>query len=329
MVRASHSSPSFAVVIPAHNATRTLARCLRAVRPQLDEGDELVVVDDGSTDRTSEAAEREGATVLRLRAQGGAGAARNAGVAVTTAPWMLFIDADVYLPSNLLARLRGLVSALEDQDAVVAVYEARPMHRNPASLFLHLGQAFRMHSLAPGPGTVLGTSCAAVRRRAFEAVGGFPTEEEFAGSEDRSFGEKLGHGRVLLRSDIQVAHDRPIRLAGLLRMNARRAFSEARWRARDGKLGILLKDDRQSYLGARFVLQILSAPLVCAAPLAPIAALPYAVTNAPLWRFAARNAGASALPGVIAVGWLSSMVVLAAGGAGALVGRFAPPPRRR
>jgi len=66
------------VVIPAFNEERFIASVVFQTRPF---ADEVVVVDDGSTDRTAELAEAAGATVLRLDANAGKAAALNAGFA--------------------------------------------------------------------------------------------------------------------------------------------------------------------------------------------------------------------------------------------------------
>src|SRR5690606_32527938 len=66
------------VVIPAFNEERFIASVVFQARPF---ASEVVVVDDGSTDRTAELAEAAGATVLRLTTNGGKAAALNAGFA--------------------------------------------------------------------------------------------------------------------------------------------------------------------------------------------------------------------------------------------------------
>lgn len=94
-------SPGVAVVIPAYNAGPFLAQALSSLEQQTLPPDEVVVVDDGSTDDTVAVAEAHGANVVRQR-QRGPGAARNSGIAATTAPWIAFLDADdLFLPDKL------------------------------------------------------------------------------------------------------------------------------------------------------------------------------------------------------------------------------------
>lgn len=89
------------VVIPAYNAARFLPGCLASVFAQTLKPDEVIVVDDGSTDNTAQVAEQHGAKVIQ-RKNGGIGAARNTGVKNATGEWIALLDADdVWAPEKL------------------------------------------------------------------------------------------------------------------------------------------------------------------------------------------------------------------------------------
>jgi mycofactocin system glycosyltransferase len=81
-----------AVVVPARDRADLLAGCLSRVGPAA----EIVVVDDGSADPHSIAAVARDARarVVRVEQRGGPAAARNAGLAVTRAPLVAFVDSD-------------------------------------------------------------------------------------------------------------------------------------------------------------------------------------------------------------------------------------------
>jgi glycosyltransferase involved in cell wall biosynthesis len=87
-------SPTVSVVIPAHNAERTLGTLLAALAAQSEPPDEVIVVDDASTDATAELAERGGATVVRNERPLYAGGARNRGWEAATGDVVAFLDSD-------------------------------------------------------------------------------------------------------------------------------------------------------------------------------------------------------------------------------------------
>lgn len=106
--------PDASVIVPARNAESTVRRTLRALARQELEGTyEVIVVDDGSTDRTRELAERAGGRirVVSQPARGPA-AARNLGAADAGGAALAFCDADVFpTPGWLAAGLGALRNA--------------------------------------------------------------------------------------------------------------------------------------------------------------------------------------------------------------------------
>lgn len=93
-----------AVVIPAYNAEKVLARALRSVLTQMLPPREVLVVDDGSRDGTSDVARSFGAPVRCIRQENaGVAAARNRGIAEATAEWIAFLDADDWWEPERLA----------------------------------------------------------------------------------------------------------------------------------------------------------------------------------------------------------------------------------
>lgn len=104
--------PSFSIIIPTYNRARFLGRAIRSVLPQMQPGDELVVVDDGSTDDTAAvlAAFGNRITVVHGR-HGGAGKARNLGLARAQGDLVAFLDSDdEYLPGKLAIQRRFLAA---------------------------------------------------------------------------------------------------------------------------------------------------------------------------------------------------------------------------
>jgi glycosyltransferase involved in cell wall biosynthesis len=96
------------VVMPAYNAQEWISESLESVLKQTYDNLEIVVVDDGSTDRTVEVAEtslRRGGTPYRILRQPnkGAAGARNLGWRAARGPWVQFLDADDLLEPQKIA----------------------------------------------------------------------------------------------------------------------------------------------------------------------------------------------------------------------------------
>jgi len=136
------TAPDVTFVVIAHDERRRAPDCLRAILAQRsDTPFEVVLVDDGSTDGTPEAAEAAGAgdprlRVVRLPENRGRGAARAAGVEAARGTAIAFVDADITLSPDwlerCLAELPGNAAvggiAVPDGDATVVarVSGARP-----------------------------------------------------------------------------------------------------------------------------------------------------------------------------------------------------------
>jgi glycosyltransferase involved in cell wall biosynthesis len=101
-------NPSLSVVIPAYNEASRLGKTLFTVLQYLDaidDGAELIVIDDGSTDATAEIAEqcfagaaRASTQLIRVRPNRGKGYAVRTGLLAARAPVALFSDADLSTP---------------------------------------------------------------------------------------------------------------------------------------------------------------------------------------------------------------------------------------
>ena len=105
------AAPVLSVVIPAYNNASTLAEAIASVRSQIAPRREIIVVDDGSSDATSQVVDGIADRDLRLIRQdnGGPGAARNTGIAAAHGEWIALLDADdVWLPNKLELQFAAL-----------------------------------------------------------------------------------------------------------------------------------------------------------------------------------------------------------------------------
>jgi hypothetical protein len=115
------------VVIPAYNRARTLDRVLESIKKQSVAPDEVIVVDDGSTDSTMEVLmnwKALGVLPLKVVQQSnrGASAARNAGIRTATGDVIAFIDSDDEYAAHAIMTLKGLFQ--KHPEAIVAFGDA-------------------------------------------------------------------------------------------------------------------------------------------------------------------------------------------------------------
>lgn len=161
--------PTFSVVICTYNRAELLPRAIDSVLAQTLDDFELVVVDDGSTDATGAVVAAVADPRVRYVHQENQGlsAARNTGVAHAAGRYVTFLDDD---DLALASWLEGLAGALPGAPAVVCCGE---LVADDDGTVLHtnlpgpLGPAYADYVGCFTPGTF------AVRRDAYEAVGGF------------------------------------------------------------------------------------------------------------------------------------------------------------
>lgn len=98
------------VVIPAYNAEQYICRAVNSILSQTRQADEIIVVDDGSTDNTPTILSELGNRIIAIRQKNaGASVARNTGIERATGNWIAFLDADdQWLPSKLEIQIRHL-----------------------------------------------------------------------------------------------------------------------------------------------------------------------------------------------------------------------------
>ncbi len=169
-------APLVSVIVAARDAERTIDGAVRSVLAQVLDDLELIVVDDGSVDRTS--AVLSGITdprlkTLRLESSVGRGAARNLAAAHAEGRYLAVQDADdISLPQRL--SLTAALAAADDRVVVVsgqALAQAPRLGQWRVQRYPTCDEAIR-RSLDVGVMSVC-HQAALIRRDAFEAVGGY------------------------------------------------------------------------------------------------------------------------------------------------------------
>ena len=91
------------VIIPTYNRHVLLERAVMSVLKQTRPADEIIIIDDGSTDGTPELIPKKFPQILYYRQENkGVSAARNAGIEKSSGDWIAFLDSDdAWLPRKL------------------------------------------------------------------------------------------------------------------------------------------------------------------------------------------------------------------------------------
>jgi glycosyltransferase involved in cell wall biosynthesis len=166
--------PAVSVIIPTHNRAELVVRAIASVLAQSRPAEEVMVVDDGSTDGTCELVRGRFPTVRCevLPQQRGPSAARNHGIAAANCPWLAFLDSDdEWLAAKLEEQLQAL--AREPEYLICHTDEIWVRHGrrvNPRRCHQKRGGFIFRHCL---PRCAISPSSVLVHRTLLDRVGGF------------------------------------------------------------------------------------------------------------------------------------------------------------
>lgn len=215
----------FSVIVPAFNAERTLPLCLEALeRQKLDqERFEIIVVDDGSTDSTSQLAQRFEIRYVFQENQGPA-SARNAGVAVASGKIVLFTDADCIPCSDWVEEM---VRPFSDSDVVAVKGRYRTRQREWMARFVQMEFEDRYDILQKHDAIdMIDTYSAAFRKDVFLRTGGFDIRFPKANNEDTELSYRLASAgyKMVFNPEATVFHTHPSTLSKYLKIKFWRGY---------------------------------------------------------------------------------------------------------
>lgn len=198
-----------AVIVCAHNEQAVIDTCLRGVLAQRRPADEVVVVDNASTDLTAQVAAMAPGVRVVDEPRKGLVIARDTGARATSADLLVYTDADCRPPRVWLERIEQHFAARPSLVALSGPYRYYDWHLPGRALIraydlsvAPITHVFVRHVLRRG--AVLYGGNFAVRREALDAIGGFDTSIEFHG-EDTNLGRRLAAiGAVALCGDCVV-----------------------------------------------------------------------------------------------------------------------------
>lgn len=276
---------------------------------------ELVVVVDGGDARHAARAAAMGATVISLDERGGPARARNRGAHAATRDVLLFLDADVEVPPDLVARVAAAFSGVETVTAVFGSYDDAPAEPGLVSQYRNLLHHY-VHQRGSARASTFWAGCGAVRRHAFLQMGGFDERYATPSIEDIELGTRLvaaGHSIGLVKA-IQVRHLKRWTLGQVLRTDLfARAVPWTELMLGNGRLvNDLNVGVRHRVSVALAVVPLVALPLAVAWPwLLPYSMLPVAgamALNAALFRFLLERRGLWFAAAAVPLYWLYLLV---------------------
>lgn len=205
--------PLVSVVIPVYNGEKYLAQAIESVLAQTYTGTEIIVIDDGSTDRSAEVARSFSETVsYYYQPNSGSGAARNTGIQRAQGNLLAFLDADdLWIKGKLSLQM----PALGSDSAPDMVFGHVSQFYSP-----DLDQATREKVACPDgkfPGYHVGTML--IRRETFLHVGLFNPALQCGEFLDWSFRAKEKGLKELLLPDVLMKRRIHSSNMGILKRN--------------------------------------------------------------------------------------------------------------
>jgi glycosyltransferase involved in cell wall biosynthesis len=248
---ATSPDPSrISVIIPVFNGGQAFELCLEALDKITPRPDQIIVVDDGSTDRSASTAREMGFHVISTPGRTGSANARNMGVRHAIGEVLFFVDADCSVKPDVIGRVRSLIEKHPEIDAFVGSYDDAPTAKNLLSQYKNLLHHFTHQMSAPDGYTFWG-ACGVIRREAFEQLGGFDRSYSQASIEDIELGYRLKAAGKIIRMcpELQVTHHKPWRPLKLLQTDLfLRAIPWGRLILKTGKMANSLNISRVARL---------------------------------------------------------------------------------
>ncbi len=169
------------VVIPAYNAGQRLRTAIESVLAQDFQASEILVVDDGSKDNTTEIANEYPQVTCIRQENSGASAARNRGIREAHGDWIAFLDADDYWYPNRLADAAEIIQANPKLQWCAGAYEEQMINgkvkavgaTKPALRLLRNNHYFDNFYQASLAGASFHTCSMTVRKNVFNEIGYF------------------------------------------------------------------------------------------------------------------------------------------------------------
>ncbi len=219
------------VIIPTYNEEKVILDCLESLGKQSISDFEIIIVDDGSNDQTTQLVERltkiEPSIKLLKQDHKGAGAARNLGAKQAKGEILVFVDADMTFDKDFLQKLTEPI----EKNGVIGTFSKDEYLANKNNVWAvcwNINRNLPKYRMHPNNYPDTQKVFRAILKTEFEKVGGF---DEKAGYTDDWLSDKIGSQAVASQGAI-FYHKNPETL--------KEVFEQSKWMAkRKYKLGVV------------------------------------------------------------------------------------------
>lgn len=198
---------SLTVIVPAHKAGPILRTCLSSLANTNPSPDEVILVADGAGEGIRELAGEFGVQLLSYPFPGGPARARNMGAFHARGDLLLFVDSDVMVPPDVIARVRLAFVQDPQPAAIFGSYDDEPAAGNFLSQYKNLFHHY-VHQTSNEEASTFWGALGAIRRDVFMELGGFDERYRRPCIEDIELGgriKKAGH-TIRLSKTLQGKH---------------------------------------------------------------------------------------------------------------------------
>ncbi|MEA9354983.1 glycosyltransferase [Bacteriovorax sp. PP10] len=212
-ILAGHVILSISFIIPAYNAEKNLRECLKAITALVSLDDEIILVNDASSDSTQKIASQHNCKIINLQKNGGAAHARNHGAKISSKDILVFIDSDVLISKENIENVRSYFQNNENIQTITANVDLENLQLGFFTDFKNLYMNYIISAGSLSVNYVYGSFCA-TRSKNYT-----PWPEEIRLTEDSLWGyqQKKSGFTIHSLSELKVKHLKEYSLKSLIR----------------------------------------------------------------------------------------------------------------
>ncbi len=172
------------VIIPAYNEEKDIGECIKSLKKQTLKNLEIIVIDDGSTDKTREVVNEFKEVKLILNNHSGPGTARNDGAKIAKGDFLIFVDSDMTFEKNYV---KNLIKPMLNNEKIIGTTHDNEIVKNTENIWSKCWGKVRVDKKGAKDVKIF----RAIRKEKFLELGGFDSKYGYADDQTFWFKYKL------------------------------------------------------------------------------------------------------------------------------------------